>query len=214
MRESKVIFDQLSVLDDQGKPINDPWRRTDLWSADGRRLTLLVHPGRIKRGVGPREEEGPVFLPERKYTLVIGAEVADTRGQPLGKEFRRTFRTVAEKRSRPLPELWSLRPPPPGTRQPLKVGFPDPLDRALLDRHLIVQDKSGKPVAGRIEVGREERSWEFHPAAPWKDEEHTLKVDGELEDLGGNTPVRLFDVDLRDPVPPAPKLLLVFRPRS
>jgi hypothetical protein len=214
MRETKDIFDQLQILDAQGKPVSDPWRRTELWSADGRRLTVLIHPGRIKRGVGPRVEEGPVLLPDRQYTLVIGAEVADASGQPLGKAFKKTFRTVAEKRTRPLPEKWTVRPSPHGTRQPLVVEFPDPLDRALLDRFLTVRDQRGQPVAGRIEVGKEERSWIFHPEQPWDDSYYTLTVDGDLEDLAGNTPVRLFDVDLQDAPPAPPKLSLRFRPRS
>ena len=31
----------------------------ELWSGDGRRFTLLFDPGRIKRGLKPREEQGP-----------------------------------------------------------------------------------------------------------------------------------------------------------
>src|SRR5262249_33143360 len=73
MRESRAIFDQIHILDEKGRAVSDPWRRTELWSADSKRLTLWIHPGRIKRGVGPRETEGPVLTPGRKYTLVIGA---------------------------------------------------------------------------------------------------------------------------------------------
>ncbi len=214
MRESRTIFDQIQLLDEQGKPVSEPWRRTELWSTDGKRLTLWIHPGRIKRGVGPREQEGPVLLEDRKYTLVIGTEVADAAGQPLSKAFTKSFRTIAAKRSPPLPKQWTLRPPLKGTRQPLVVEFPGPLDRALLDRLLSVTTQGGRGVAGRIEIGKEERSWSFHPDQPWEDAGYTLVTNGQLEDLAGNTPSRLFDVDLKDaPLTPA-ELTRSFRPRS
>ena len=76
-----------------------------------------------------------------------------------------------------------------------------------------MQDGIGRKVAGRIEVGKEERSWSFHPAAAWQDDGYTLLVDKDLEDLAGNTPIRLFDVDLSEAAPSTPTLTLRFRPR-
>jgi hypothetical protein len=212
MRETRTIFDQIKLLDDKGEAIGDPWRRTELWSADGKRLTLWIHPGRIKRGVGLRDVEGPVLLPDRKYSLVIGADVADASGRTVGQPSTKKFRTTDEKHTRPLPEQWTLRTPNSGTTRPLGVEFRESLDRALLDRFLIVKDSAGKVVAGRIEVGKEEKSWMFHPVKPWQNEEYTLTVNGELEDLAGNTPVKSFDVDLQEKPPAPPKLVLPFLP--
>ena len=59
----------------------------------------------------------------------------------------------------------------------------------------------------------QERRWQFRAACPWAEGEYTLTVNGRLEDLAGNTPLRLFDVDLRDPTPKPPRLTLRFRPR-
>jgi hypothetical protein len=214
MRESKVIFDQIRMVDEKGNDISDPWRRTELWSVDCRRLTLWIHPGRIKRGVGPREDEGPVLLPDKRYRLVIGKEMLDVNGQPLGKDFEKAFRTIEEDRTRPLPEKWTVRAPEQGTTKPLLIEFGEPLDRPLLDRFLTVQGEDGKPVAGRIEVGKEERSWLFHPERSWESAEYRILVDGDLEDLAGNNPVRVFDTDLDEPKPKPPVLTLRFRPRS
>jgi len=47
-------------------------------SGDAKRLSLWIHPGRIKNGVNLREELGPVLEPNRKYTLVLsGGELRD-----------------------------------------------------------------------------------------------------------------------------------------
>jgi len=212
MQESEAVFDRIQLLDADGKPVPDPWRRTELWSADAKRLTLWVHPGRVKQGVNLREDIGPVLVPGRRYTLHIGPTLCAADGQEIGKAFTKKFRTTAEKRTRPLPETWKLAPPAIGTTKPLVLRFPTPLDRALLDRFVQVMDLAGKPVPGRHEVGTEETSWSFHPRQPWKQSFYTLTVNGELEDLAGNTPLRLFDVDLTKPAPKRPKLTIRFLP--
>lgn len=211
MRESKKIFDHLHILDTDGKPVHDPWRRTELWSADGKRLTLWIHPGRIKQGVNLREEFGPVLEPKRSYTLVIGPELLDAAGQPLGRAFTRAFRTLPEERTRLALEQWRIESPASGTTRPLMLRFPRPVDRALLDRFLTIVDGRDQAVAGRIEVGENERSWAFHPAKPWLAGAYRVKVDGQLEDLAGNTPLRVFDLDLDDPIPPEGRLVLPFQ---
>ena len=62
MRETDAIFDHIRIIDDQGNVIEDPWRRAPLWSNDGTRLTLLIHPGRIKTGVNLNLDLGPLGL--------------------------------------------------------------------------------------------------------------------------------------------------------
>src|SRR5262249_43304176 len=48
MREGPAIFDRIHLLDADDRPVPEPWRLTELWSDDCRRLTLCIHPGRIK----------------------------------------------------------------------------------------------------------------------------------------------------------------------
>src|SRR5689334_1054660 len=46
-----VFMDYCKLLDDHGRMVPEPFRETELWSEDGRRLTLWLHPGRQKTGV-------------------------------------------------------------------------------------------------------------------------------------------------------------------
>jgi hypothetical protein len=211
MREGREIFDHFQILGEDGTPVLDPWRRTELWNEDGRRLTLWIHPGRIKEGVKLREELGPVLVPGRRYTLVVGPKLLDADGQPLAAAFTKKFRAGEPLRTLPRVEDWTVRPPRAGTAQPLVVEFPRPMDRALLDRLVRVLDGEGSPVAGRVEVGPEERTWLFHPEQPWRAAAYSVAVDSRLEDLAGNTPLRPFDVDLEARRPAASKLQLPFR---
>jgi len=85
MRQTDTIFDQLHIVDERGEPVNDPWRRFPQWSDDGKRLTLWIHPGRVKRGVNLREEIGPVLAPGKKYTLRIDGTLERPERPAAGK---------------------------------------------------------------------------------------------------------------------------------
>lgn len=211
MREGPAIFDRVQLLDDQGEALEDPWRRTELWNEDATRLTLWIHPGRIKEGVNLRNELGPVLEPNRKYTLVIDDKLLDADGRPLGAAFKKTFRTAASVRTAIEVRDWTTGSPQAGTRMPVEVKFPRPLDRALLGRSLAVTDAEGRPVPGAVEVGAKERSWSFVPSKPWAQGEHTITVDDRLEDLAGNTIRRPFDLNLKAPPMREPPLTLTFR---
>jgi len=212
MREGRAIFDQIHLQDADGHRVHAPWRRQELWNANATRLTLWIHPGRIKRGVNLREELGPVLKPDRSYTLVIGPNVANPLGESLEEPFRHSFRTGPEDHERPDPQTWRLQLPEARTRQPLRVTSPEPLDHALLQRHLRLS-KAGAPLPiDGIEVLPGDRSWNLHPVRPWTAERHQLEIGLWLEDLAGNTVERVFDTDLTKPEPTPLRRRLPFQP--
>ena len=199
VRQTDHIFDQIHILDENGKTVYDPWRRFQQWSDDGRRLTLWIHPGRVKQGVNLREDFGPVLQPNRKYTLVVDADVLDLSGQPLKARFEKSFTAGPEDHDRLSLDSWRVTPPKSGTRDPLIVTFPKPLDRALMQRLITVHRGSDAAVEGQNKPGDDETSWSFIPAQPWSAEAYTLHVNDLLEDLAGNTPIRVFDSDMQHP---------------
>lgn len=168
----------------------------ELWDGTGQRLTLLFDPGRVKRGLKPREEFGPVLEAGQSYRLVVDRGWHDANGQPLAADFEKQFT------ARPVVETavdykqWKVVPPSAGSRDRLLVQFDRPLDRALLMRMIEVVAAGDKPLAGEITVSDEERRWEFRPNQPWKSGEHTLVVDTTLEDSAGNNLARPFEVDV------------------
>lgn len=213
MRQGRAIFDQIHLLDEQGNPAPDVWRRTELWTPDARRLTLWIHPGRIKQGVNLREEFGPVLHPDRRYSLRIDDTLQSAAGATMAKAFVKSFRTLPEDARRPLPQHWKITPPVVGGRGALTVEFGEPLDYAMLQRLLTVHTADGKQLAGEIFTPEGETAWHFRPAVPWQGDAYQLRADELLEDLAGNTPVRVFDTDLTQPVGEPARLVLSFRPR-
>ena len=67
------VYRHMKLVRDDGVEVRDPFLalEEELWSADGNRLTVLFHPGRVKRGLVPREEEGPILEDGRTYTFDI-----------------------------------------------------------------------------------------------------------------------------------------------
>jgi hypothetical protein len=90
--------------------------------------------------------------------------------------------------------------PRAGTREALVVTFPEPLDRALLERVLDVLDPEGARVAGAVAVEEGETRWSLTPATPWRAGRHTLRAATILEDLAGNSLGRPFEVDVFEKV--------------
>ncbi len=222
MRRSRGIFDLFHIEDDySGKRVEAPWRQLELWSEDHRRLTLWIHPGRVKQGVNLRTSMGPVLLPDRSYTLVIEAGLLSLAGVPTAEPTRKKFFTLAEDHERPSAKNWQLTLPKVGSKDALFVESPEPLDSMLAIRYLRVSDAIGDDVELIVSTqdvadGKENHGRKFGliPKQPWRNEPYVIHAGEFLEDLAGNTPTRVFDTDLENPVADATEgdLQREFRP--
>ena len=190
-------WQHLKLLDQAGVQIQLPFLEIDqeLWDREGKRLTILFDPGRIKRGVLPREEIGASLEAGKQYTLVVDSGWLDGRGTPLAKGFEKRFRVGPEDRSAIEPSAWEVRVPKAGTQEPLIVEFGETLDSALAARLISVAG-----VAGTVALDRNESVWRFVPEQPWTADDHKITIETTLEDLAGNRVGRAFDVDVFLPV--------------
>ena len=122
-----------------------------LWDPGRTRLTLLFHPGRVKRGVAPGERMGPPLRAGHEYRLVVDAAMADAAGVPLGRPFEHRFRAEDADRVPPRAEGVAV-DRPAGPSAPVAVRLPEPLDHALLARWIWVEDAQGRRVEGHGEA--------------------------------------------------------------
>ena len=197
--ESGVFLNHCRLLDARGKPVEAPFRETELWSPDGRRLTLWFHPGRQKTGVNLNVEFGPVLTEGGDYRLVIDGRWPSARGVPLGGDVTKTFRAVSPLHEQLTTNSWRLQVPAAGTRDALRVAFPHPLDWATLHRQMRVV-QADTPLAGAITVEPGEQAWRFVPERAWAAGPHVLRVGTAIEDQAGNSLARPFEVNLRGKV--------------
>lgn len=186
---------------DTGEPLEGVFLppEPELWDPQRRRLTLLLDPGRIKRGLVPNRELGYPLAAGMTVRITVDPDFRDARGQPLQAGAERRYRIGPALRSRIDPTAWRLTAPPAATRTPLAVDFDRPLDHALLQNSLWVSDRAGNPLSGEAEPCAEDRGWRFTPSLPWHPGEYQLMVEPRLEDVAGNTPVRVFDRDVSMP---------------
>ncbi len=169
----------------------------ELWDRERRRLTLLLDPGRIKRGLVPNEEAGYPLIESVQIAVVIVAAFRDAGGRPLRSSFERRYRVGPPLRERVDPSGWRYQWPAAESTEPLIVNFDRPLDHALLEHCLWISGRAGVPLPGNGLTGPRERSWRFEPETAWKAAHYMLVVDPRLEDLAGNSLIRVFDRDLR-----------------
>jgi hypothetical protein len=162
-----------------------------------RRLTILLDPGRLKRGVGPNRELGPPLKAGEAYTLVIGAGMTDLSGNRLPEPVYKRF-GVADAIREPIAiEQWEIAPPQTNSRQPLTLVFPRSLDRALLSHAITVAAADGQTIDGQIAIDRDERRWRLTPRSPWAPGACSVRVASGLEDVCGNSIIAAFDRPLR-----------------
>jgi hypothetical protein len=212
MRGGQAMFKQIAIVDEEGKEVYDPWLHDEIWDEKTCCLILYIHPGRIKWGIALRDLLGPVLLPDRRYRLVVRGDMVDAEGTAIGKDYVKSFRTTAEDRQRIDLDAWKLATPTSGSRDLLAIQFGTVLDHKSLTSGLTVSDAAGKRVAGTIEIGKNEKVWNFRPDVAWSEQEHRLTVHPDLEDAAGNTPMRPFDMDLKASRIAAPRRYFTFRP--
>lgn len=191
-------YEHVHLRDAVGRAIDLPFLEIDeeLWNPAMTRLTLLIDPGRIKRGVKPLVDIGPVFEAGETYSLTIGEACLDAEGRTLRAGFEKKFRIGPADRTAPDPARWKFAPPAAGTRAPLIIHFDEPMDHALASRMLRVAAADGAKVDGEMGLDEHETRWRFLPDKPWRAGGHQLIVATTIEDLAGNNIGKTFDVDL------------------
>ena len=197
MRQGSGIFQHVRLKSTtRQEDVPRPFRHTELWSSDNLRLTLWFHPGRQKTGVNLNVELGAILRAGETYKLVISPHWRSQRGVELGTRVEKVFRAAAPDHEQPALSTWHFSTPSLGSRVPLRLDFPQPLDWALLQSELSVETQSGERVAGRVAIGESESVWWFQPESPWVEGDYRVAVGRVLEDLAGNSLERPFEVDL------------------
>jgi hypothetical protein len=201
------VYQHMHLLDDKGKEVSMPFLelQEELWDPKGQRFTLFFDPGRIKRGVKPRDDVGPPLTSGQSFTFRVDRAWQDADANPLKEDYIKKFEVTEPVADRVDISRWKVEAPAAGTSAPLVLEFPAPLDHALLHRMITVANDKGDKIAGTITVTDEEKRWRFEPAKPWRAGKYHLIIDKDLEDLAGNSVARPFEADVFRPIPREPK---------
>ena len=193
--EAHFDRDHLWLLNEEEQAVRDPFLvlPQELWSADGRRLTVLMEPGRIKRGLGADPSHEPALVAGRTYSLVVTA---------LGQTARHTFRVSDPVLEAADETRWRLVSPTAGSLDPAVVHFDRVMDAALCEDEIGVLTPAGEVAATRVSLAPDGTAARLIPSHPWHAGEHRLIASERLEDVCGNRLGEALDHDLGAGGPP------------
>lgn len=183
-----VSTDYIKLVDAMGTPDTAAFMtfKQELWSEDRKRLTLLMDPGRIKRGVAQNQKLGPALLEGNTYSIVVDEGWPTANGAQTPSRFENIFSVSKALRTRPDPEIWRLVPPRIQSRDPLVIEFDRLFDHERLQSGILVLDELGQPVPGTVSIENDEKTWRFDPQDVWLNTNLKIVIDARLEDVAGN----------------------------
>jgi hypothetical protein len=204
--EAHFDRDQLWLLNEEEQVVRDPFLvlSQELWSPDGRRLTVLMEPGRIKRGLGADPTHEPALVVGRTYNLVI---------QALGQTARHAFHVSDPVLEAVDETCWRLFSPSVGSLDPVVVHLDRVMDAALCENEIEVLTASGEVVQTSVSLVSDGTTAQIIPSHSWNVGEHRLVLSERLEDVCGNRLGEALDHDLSKEGRPRAGMI-TFTPRS
>jgi len=108
-----VSMDFITLVGADGTPDDAAFMtfKQELWNQDRTRLTLLMDPGRIKRGVATNTELGPALLAGNSYAIKVGEGWQGAQDQATAPAYEHAFTVSNALRSLPDTELWQFDDP-------------------------------------------------------------------------------------------------------
>ncbi len=185
----------IRLLDAEGTADNAAFMSftQELWNEDRTQLTLLLDPGRIKRGVAQNLTLGPALLEGRAHSITIESGWPSAIGAHEVTRFEKSFTVSGALRHLPDVDLWQIEPPMRGTQTPLVIYFDRPFDFQQVPSAILVRDSNGQPISGTVSLENHERVWRFEPDAAWSTSLIHIEIDPQLEDVAGNNFRELLD---------------------
>ena len=190
----------IKLIDEEGNVDDHAFMKfkEELWSNDGKRLTLLFDPGRIKRGVSTNMKQGPSLEDGQRYHLNISGEWQDVYGQSLVQNTRKAIRVVEAYRKKMNLNEWVVSEPKSGGLDKLTIEFDRIIDHALIQSMMQVRDDSDNRVEGHWKIQNSEQQVQFVPQNRWQKGSYKIMFDTHLEDVSGNNLQNLLDHNILD----------------
>lgn len=167
--------------------------KQELWSEDRKRLTLLIDPGRIKRGVAQNLTLGSALQEGNRYSIVVEEGWPTANDAATMPRFEHIFTVAKPLRTIPEPSAWTIKTPRRWTNDPLVIEFDRPFDYEQLRGGISVSGEDGRAIPGVISIENQEQAWRFEREGLWRNDQIHIFLDTELEDVAGNNLVELLD---------------------
>ena len=184
------------LLDSDGREVDLPFLELEdeLWNGSLTRLTLLLDPARVKRGLKPNLDEGRALEAGKRYQLVIDQQWPDATGRPLSEGLTREWRIQPADYTQPNLKQWRIRSPRANTRNRLTIEFDSSMDFSLANRMIRITDTEGSSLKGESRLDQHETVWHWQPEVKWEAKTYIVVIDSRLADACGNSFRKPFEV--------------------
>ena len=184
------------LLDSDGREVELPFLELEdeLWNGSLTRLTLLLDPARVKRGLKPNLDEGRALEAGKRYQLVIDQQWPDATGRPLSEGLTREWRIQPADYTQPNLKQWRIQSPRANTRNRLTIEFDSSMDFALANRMIRITDAEGSSLKGESRLDQHETIWHWQPEVKWEAKTYIVVIDSRLADACGNSFRKPFEV--------------------
>lgn len=180
-----LAMDRVRLVDASGATIPDAFLDLPLPGDDGRSVTLLLHPGRVKTGVGANLALGRALRAGEDVALVVD-------DPQLPHPLRQRWHVMPALEAGVFDGAWRVDAPRAGTRGPVRVTLATALT-ASSAALIAVRDPQGGRLAGAVSLRDGETVWEFRPVTAWRAGRYAIVVHPRLEDVAGNRPCAPFE---------------------
>jgi hypothetical protein len=205
------VYKFVKLLDSEDQEVEKAFLIVDqeFWDQEMKVVTLLLDPGRIKRGLKANLQMGAPLKAGETYRLVVNPGWKNIDGVVSVSTYKKEFSCIeADRKSINITD-WTITTPTIPTDE-LVINCKENLNYIVASHAIRVKDKKDNPVEGEIEVLNHESVIVFRPKQKWTNGPYTLLVNQLLEDLAGNNLNRLFDEDMQAPTPKSSVNTLTF----
>jgi len=191
MMNDQQAFNYVKVFDESGEERTNAWRQKSFWLDEGKLLVLMVHPGRVKRGI---DYGGPLFDTGKRYTIRVEKDIKDADGNPIAAAYSRSYYVTSEDYNSPKVDFTEAEIPRSGSLTPLVITFSEGMDYASVWDGTSVADAAGKTLPVKVDVAGKDNTYTITPLQQWKKGKYALSLKSAVYDFAANRINRLFEI--------------------
>ncbi len=196
---SKRSMEFVDIMDDEGV-IEQAWTSYGMpnSSTEGRTVSFMLHPGRVKHNITMGDELGMVMYEGNEYRVVIERDgFRDSYARRIPQNYEKRYR--AGPVDTDLPRFLQTESekyiPRAGTEEAVILFFSEAMDYGSMQHAIHIRDSQGQEMAVEVSHYRGDSSWQYRPAQAWvADTRYRVEITEDVRDLAHNSVRNPFEM--------------------
>lgn len=190
MRYDISGYENVRILDNSGTELPLLWRQRSYWLEDQKLLVLMIHPGKVKRGI---EMDIPFQIGET-YTLEVLPTMKDVQGKNIAQPYQHPFTITKEDYDSPKILFDDFKLPKADSRKPITLLFSEGMDHSSILSGVKVYDANNQQMEGVFSWDANDQVFDFTPNKPWGIGKYEIVFEKKVCDFANNRLNRPFEM--------------------